>query len=115
MFQNFIPPSQRGWITTSIAWLSVCIIAAAWGKRLLPNESQDVWGLIGIFGLASALGLASIAKLRRDVADKLARSHGECQGASKIAGVKFCGTCKDFSPAPQLPSDQANEAQLYQG
>ena len=81
MFQNFIPPSQRAWVTTSIAWLSVCIIAAAWGKRLLPNESQDVWGLIGIFGLASALGLASIAKLRRDAADKLARSQ---EGASSI-------------------------------
>jgi hypothetical protein len=54
-------PSQRSWITTQIAWLSVCIIAA-WGGRLLPSEYfENSWGIFGVFGLASALGLASIA------------------------------------------------------
>jgi hypothetical protein len=55
-------PSQRRWITSQIAWLSVCIIAAAWGERLLPGEQwQNAWGIFGLFGLASALGLSSIA------------------------------------------------------
>ena len=55
-------PLQRSWITSQIAWLSVCIIAAAWGERLLPSESwENAWGVFGLFGLASALGLASIA------------------------------------------------------
>jgi hypothetical protein len=57
--------SQRTWITAGIGWLSVCIIAAAWGHRLLPSEWQNVWGVFGVFGLASALGLASIATAKK--------------------------------------------------
>ena len=60
--------SQRAWITTMIAWLSVGIIAAAWGTRLLPSEWQNVWGRFGVFGLAAALGLASIAAARHHAA-----------------------------------------------
>jgi len=63
---NLCVPSQRSWITTSIAWLSMCIIAAAWGNRLLATEYWgDLWGVVGVFGLASALGLASIAAARK--------------------------------------------------
>jgi hypothetical protein len=54
--------SQRSWITSKIGWLSVCIIAAAWGNRLLPSVYwENIWGAIGLFGLTSALGLASVA------------------------------------------------------
>lgn len=54
--------SQRFWITSKIGWLSLCMIAAAWGDLLLPSEYWgNTWGVIGVFGLASALGLASIA------------------------------------------------------
>lgn len=56
---------QRFWITSKIAWLSLCIVAAAWGNRLLPSEWQNVWGTLGVFGLASALGLASIAAAKQ--------------------------------------------------
>jgi hypothetical protein len=56
--------SQRLWLTSNIGWLSVCIIAAAWGDRLLPEEWQDVWGITGLFGVAAALGLASVAATR---------------------------------------------------
>ena len=58
-------PSQRSWITSKIGWLSVCIIAAAWGNRLLPSEWQNVWAGIGVFGLAAALGLASVAAAKK--------------------------------------------------
>ena len=63
---NQSEPSQRSWITSRIAWLSVCIIAAAWGNRLLPSEWQNVWGGLGAFGLTAALGLASIAATRNN-------------------------------------------------
>ena len=56
--------TQRFWITSNIGWLSVCIIAAAWGDRLLPSQWQDVWGIVGLFGVAAALGLASVAAAR---------------------------------------------------
>lgn len=61
-------PSQRYWITSRIGWLSVCIIAAAWGNRLLPSEWQNVWAGVGAFGLAAALGLASVAAAKRRAA-----------------------------------------------
>ena len=57
--------SQRSWITTTIGWLSLCIIASAWGYRLLPVEWRNLWGEVGVFGLAAALGLASVAATRR--------------------------------------------------
>jgi hypothetical protein len=63
---NQFKPSQRSWITTNIGWLSVCIIAAAWGNKLLSESWGDAWGLVGVFGLASALGLASIAAWKRE-------------------------------------------------
>lgn len=66
-------PTQRPWLTSMAAWLSVCIIASAWGNRLLPNDWQNVWGSFGLFGLAAALGLASIASARERAARKLVR------------------------------------------
>ncbi|MBI2826550.1 MAG: hypothetical protein HYX69_17905 [Planctomycetia bacterium] len=62
---NQLTVTQRSWITSRIGWLSLCIIAAAWGNRLLPSEWQNVWGIVGAFGLAAALGLASIATARQ--------------------------------------------------
>lgn len=62
---NTYVPSQRSWITSNVAWLSVCIIAAAWGNRLLSTEWQDVWAGLGAFGLAAALGLASVAAAKK--------------------------------------------------
>lgn len=68
-----VEPTQRSWITSKIGWLSVCIIAAAWGNQLLPNAFwSNFWGMIGVFGLASALGLASIAASRARKADSAA-------------------------------------------
>ena len=58
-------PSQRSWITSNIGWLSVCILSAAWGDLMLPSEWQDFWVVIGVFGLASALGLASVAAAKK--------------------------------------------------
>ncbi len=60
--------SQRFWITSKIGWLSLCIIAAAWGNRLLPSEWQNVWAGVGAFGLAAALGLASVAAAKKHAA-----------------------------------------------
>jgi hypothetical protein len=67
--------SQRSSINSQIGWLSICIIAAAWGNRLLPDESSaNTWGIIGVFGLASALGLASVALARKAHLRRLRRT-----------------------------------------
>jgi hypothetical protein len=69
-------PSQRSWITSNLSWLSVCILAAAWGNRLLPGDWVYVWSFFGVFGLAAALGLAVVAKRRTNSKlDLVARSH----------------------------------------
>lgn len=46
-----------------IAWLSVCLLAAAWG-HMLDDRWQVVWAEIGAFGLVSAVGLGGLEKVR---------------------------------------------------
>jgi hypothetical protein len=46
-----------------MAWLSVCILAAAWGKSL--NESlQAQWSTLGLYGLVASVGLGLLEKGR---------------------------------------------------
>jgi hypothetical protein len=79
--------SQRFWITSNIGWLSVCILAAAWGNRLLPGNLVYLWSFFGAFGLAAALGLA-VAKNRRKNFISISASH---DGAEVVKGpaVRF--------------------------
>lgn len=50
-------------IPALIAWLSVCLLAAAMG-RSLDARWQVVWAEMGAFGLVAAVGLASIERIR---------------------------------------------------
>ncbi|MGD9721986.1 MAG: hypothetical protein AB7O59_10265 [Pirellulales bacterium] len=54
---------RGGSITHLIAWLSVCLLAAATGSALDP-EWRPLWAQMGAFGLASAVGLSVVAKMR---------------------------------------------------
>lgn len=54
---------HRPSVTNHIAWLSVCVLAAAWGSSLEPVW-QPTWKIAGAFGLASALGLSVAERLR---------------------------------------------------
>jgi hypothetical protein len=47
-----------------IGWLSVCLLAAAMG-RALDERWQVVWTEMGAFGLAAAVGLASLERVRQ--------------------------------------------------
>jgi hypothetical protein len=46
-----------------IAWLSVCVLSAAWGAGM-DADWQSYWKLLGAFGLASAVGLNAAARVR---------------------------------------------------
>ncbi|HVU86449.1 MAG TPA: hypothetical protein VHD36_03965 [Pirellulales bacterium] len=46
-----------------IAWLSVCMLAAAWGARMGP-EWVTAWRDWGAFGLTAAVGLNVADRLR---------------------------------------------------
>jgi hypothetical protein len=49
---------------TVIGWLSVCLLAGAYG-RTLDERWQQLWAEMGLLGLAAALGLGSIDRLRK--------------------------------------------------
>jgi hypothetical protein len=50
-------------IPSLIAWLSVCMLAAAVGHTL-DEHWQPVWARMGTFGLVAAVGLGSLEKTR---------------------------------------------------
>lgn len=64
--ENFGPPKEASRlvsISSCIAWLSVCLLAAAFG-RTLDERWQQIWALAGVFGLAAAVGLGGLEKVR---------------------------------------------------
>jgi hypothetical protein len=46
-----------------IAWLSLCVLAAAWG-HVLDERWQVIWTEVGAFGIVSAAGLGALEKMR---------------------------------------------------
>src|ERR1051325_2222146 len=46
-----------------IAWLSLCLLAASWG-RLFDKRLQDFWSQVGAFGLTAAVGLGGVEQAR---------------------------------------------------
>jgi hypothetical protein len=46
-----------------IAWLSVCVLSAAWGAGM-DTDWQSYWKQLGAFGLVSAVGLNAAARVR---------------------------------------------------
>ena len=46
-----------------IAWLSVCVLSAAWGAGM-DADWQAYWKQLGAFGLASAVGLNAASRMR---------------------------------------------------
>jgi hypothetical protein len=57
------PPKQTSNLVNLTAWLSVCLLAAAFG-RTLDSRWQGIWARVGVFGLAAAVGLKSLEKGR---------------------------------------------------
>ncbi len=57
---------SRRWISAPgvIGWLSVCLLAGAYGHTL-DARWQQLWAEMGSLGLAAALGLGSIDRLRQ--------------------------------------------------
>jgi hypothetical protein len=53
-------------IPSLIAWLSLCLLAAAAGHTL-DQEWQPVWARMGAFGLVAAVGLGTLEKAREVV------------------------------------------------
>ena len=58
-----VPERERS-IVNLIAWLSVCLLAVAFGSTLGPAYRQ-IWSFFGAFGLSAAVGLESITRIRK--------------------------------------------------
>ena len=69
-----------------IAWLSLCLLAAAWGRTLDANL-QRVWAEVGAFGLATAVGLEAVHRAcmarERQVRERFVRRRVE-HGLSRL-------------------------------
>lgn len=57
-------PAKRDSLVSLIAWLSLCLLAVAWGPSLDP-ANRRVWAHIGLWGLAAAVGLKGVERSRR--------------------------------------------------
>lgn len=68
-------------IPTLIAWLSLCLLAAAFGHAL-DAQWQIIWAEAGAFGLAAAVGLGALEKTRaaraERVYNRVMRTRAEC-------------------------------------
>ena len=84
-------------ITRLIAYLSVCMLAGAFGATVGPTWSQW-WAIFGAFGLASAVGLDVVNRSRTRQADrrrqKAARTEGRTQAGrnDRRDGVVRCNS-----------------------
>jgi hypothetical protein len=76
-------PGQRRVVSipSLTAWLSLCILAAAWG-RSLDEHWQGIWASLGAYGLAASVGLGILEKARlthqKKLRDSALKSRVEC-------------------------------------
>ena len=63
MQHNFHDQSETSTLPKLIAWLSLCLLSAAWGHALAPTL-RTVWAEIGLFGLSASVGLGVLEKSR---------------------------------------------------
>src|ERR1051325_4904674 len=55
---------QSSALSSFIAWLSLFLLAASSG-RMFDERWQQIWARAGAFGLAAAVGLGGVTKVRR--------------------------------------------------
>ena len=55
--------TQSGSMSSLIAWMSLCLLSAAWGP-LIPMTLRTVWGYWGLFGLAAGVALGALERRR---------------------------------------------------
>ncbi|MBL9125666.1 MAG: hypothetical protein JNG90_18650 [Planctomycetaceae bacterium] len=71
-----------------IAWLSVCVLAAAWGSNLDPHW-RPLWQQAGAFGLVSAVGLSAARRVRATYRNRVEQRSVEAQLTRRLASELF--------------------------
>jgi hypothetical protein len=77
-------PSRLVSVPGLIAWLSLCMLAAAWG-RTLDVRWQESWAQIGAFGLAAAVGLGGLEQARLYRANWISEQSVRLRFAGRLA------------------------------
>lgn len=77
-----------------IAWLSVCVLAAAWGSNLDPAW-RPIWREAGAFGLASAVGLSTARQMRSAYRRRTEQRSVEAQLTRRLAAELFTGDASE--------------------
>ena len=76
---------SRNRLIEQLAWVSVCLLVAAWGPRLDAGW-KELCGILAISGLAAAAGLGMIARLR---------ASRERTRQQRLAAARYDGTMAD--------------------
>jgi len=105
-------------LTRLIAYLSVCMLAAAFGAMVGPAWSRW-WAIFGAFGLASALGLDALNRSRAQRADRTRRKRLAQKAERKLdkmmGDVASSGAIRDalrqFYPDATDPTPQGANCQ----
>ena len=105
-------------LTRLIAYLSLCMLAAAFGAMIGPAWSRW-WAIFGTFGLASAVGLDVLNRSRARRADhtrrkqlalKAERKLDEMMGDTESSGA-IRAALRQFQPGAADPTPQAANCQ----
>ena len=110
--------AQSAWLTQLIAYLSVCMLAAAFGAMVGPAWSRW-WAIFGAFGLTSAVGLDVLNPSRTRRADhrrrkrlalKAERSLHEMMGDMESSD-EIRAALRQFQPDATSPTPQGANGQ----
>lgn len=78
---------KTGSLVNLVAWLSVCLLAAAWGPTL-GAPWRMLWTIMGSFGLTAALGLQGVERVRRRREQRLLQKEADHRYEHRMAKLE---------------------------
>ena len=112
MQHNFHYQSETSTLPKLIAWLSICLLSAAWGHALAPSL-RTVWAEIGLFGLSASVGLGVLEKSRWLLKERQERAAYQLRADRYLAEfmAKSEALARDHEPLVSvMHRDQAQSA-----
>ena len=103
MQHNSHDQSETSSLPKLIAWLSICLLSAAWGHALAPSL-RTVWAEIGLFGLSASVGLGCLEKSRLLLKERQERA------AYQLRAQRYLAEFVAKSEAVAKQRDQAESA-----
>ncbi|WP_417383681.1 hypothetical protein [Gimesia sp.] len=107
--------TSRNSLTNLIGWLSLSLLAAGWGAEF-DTSIRNLWANIGLFGLASMIGL-KVVHMSKVKAQKLATESRVEHDVKRISNGKDSGVllkeeAERLAQAEQVAAAQANQIEM---